>query len=195
MPVIALDTLAARIRAAPAGAGDTTTVAVDGPSSSGKTTLAAAVAARLDAAVVHMDDLYPGWDGLAAGARNVADEVLAPLAAGRPARYRRWDWHRGTYGEWVDVPPAPVLLIEGCGSGSAAAAPYLSILIWVDAPPEVRKRRGLARDGDTFAPHWDRWARQEEALFTADRTRERADLRIDTSRPHEPGTETVVCVP
>jgi len=29
----------------------------------------------------------------------------------------------------------------------------------------VRYERAMARDGDTFRPHWERWAGQEEALL------------------------------
>jgi hypothetical protein len=41
--------------------------------------------------------------------------------------------------------------------------------------------RGIARDGEAFRPHWQRWARQEEQVFGADQNRERADLVIDTT--------------
>ncbi len=192
--LLSYDALAARVRAALPRAGATTVVAVDGPAGSGKTTLAARLASRLDdAPVVHMDDLYPGWDGLAQAAAAVASQVLAPLAEGRPARYRRWDWHADRWAEWVDVPAAPILVVEGCGSGSTPGAPYLALLLWVEAPHDVRLARGLERDGDAFRPHWERWARQEDALFAAERTRDRADLRIDTASPipHDPLREVV----
>ena len=67
----------------------TPVVCVDGPAGSGKTTLAAALAASRPAAtVVHMDDLYPGWDGLPhVGAQLTS--LLEPLAERRPGRYRR----------------------------------------------------------------------------------------------------------
>ncbi|WP_199701021.1 uridine kinase family protein [Jiangella rhizosphaerae] len=194
MPVLSYDALAGRIRGLAPRAGSTTVVAVDGPAGSGKTTLAARLASRLDdAPVVHMDDLYPGWDGLARAAAAVAAEVLEPLAAGRPARYRRWDWHADRWAGWVDVPPAPVLVVEGCGSGSTPGAPYLALLLWVEAPHDVRMARGFERDGDAFRPYWERWARQEAALFAAERTRERADVRIDTASPvpHDPSREVV----
>ncbi|WP_454229155.1 uridine kinase family protein [Propioniciclava flava] len=77
---------------APPRCGATRVVAIDGLSGAGKTTLASLVAARLGAPVVHMDDLYPGWDGLAAGVAYLVDAVLRPLAVGEPARYRAWDW-------------------------------------------------------------------------------------------------------
>jgi len=39
---------------------------------------------------------------------------------------------------------------------------------------------GMSRDGDSYAPHWRRWADQEDRLFAAEGTRARADLVIDT---------------
>ena len=39
--------------------------------------------------------------------------------------------------------------------------------ILVKAPDELRYRRAIDRDGETYRPHWERWAAQEEALFAA----------------------------
>jgi hypothetical protein len=128
-----------------------------------------------------MDDIYPGWDGLAASVPMLVNDVLAPMTAGEPAAFRRWDWARDEPAEWQAVPEAPVLVVEGVGCGSRRAAPYLSLLIWVDAPTDLRRHRGLARDGETYKPHWDRWARQEEELFAAEGTAARADAIIKGS--------------
>ncbi len=168
-------------RRARARCGDTVVVAVDGPSGSGKTTLAGQVAQRLPAGIVAMDDLYPGWDGLAAAVGLVTRQVLEPLAQGRPAAYRRWDWERGEWAEPVDVAPERFLVLEGCASSVLPAGAYAAVRVWVDADPAVRMRRGVERDGEAYRPHWERWARQEAALFAADRTRERADLLVDTT--------------
>ena len=46
--------------------GTTKVVAVDGPSGSGKSSLCEGLAAVTGGVVVHLDDAYPGWDGLAA---------------------------------------------------------------------------------------------------------------------------------
>jgi hypothetical protein len=40
-------------------------------------------------------------------------------------------------------------------------------------------RRGVERDGDAFAPHWEAWARAEDDHFAAENTAERADLTVD----------------
>lgn len=190
MPILPLAQLATRIAQSPPYAARTRVVAIDGPAGSGKTTLAARLAGLLDAPVVHMDDLFPGWDGLAEAAGKLVDWVLEPLANGRHAVYRRYDWDEGAYAERVAVPESEILIVEGCASGSTAAAPYLSILLWIDAPHDVRMARGLARDGETFAPHWERWAAQENVLFRTERTRERADLVIDGDPHVRHDTET-----
>lgn len=183
MTSTSITSIADRIRDSPPRAGETVVAAIDGPAGSGKTTLAVQLAGALNCAVVHMDDIYPGWDGLAEAATLVADQVLKPLAAGGQPRHRKWDWANNIYAEWVDVPVEPILLIEGCGSASLRGAPYLSLIIWVDAPHDLRMKRGIERDGDTFRPHWKRWARQEDELFAAERTRERADIVIDGTIP------------
>jgi uridine kinase len=162
--------------------GGTRIVAVDGPSGSGKSTLGTAVGDALAAPVVHMDDIYPGWDGLAEAVPLLTTQVLAPLADGRPAAYRRWSWVRH---EWspqaVPVPASPLLVLEGVGSSVRPAGDYASVCVWVEAGREVRFRRGIDRDGEAYRPHWERWARQEDALFAADRTRDRADVVLDTT--------------
>lgn len=179
--------LAERVRATPPRCGGTRLVCIDGPSGSGKTTLAARLAAALgDPPVLHMDDLYPGWDGLAAAVPLLHDQVVAPLVAGRPARYRRYDWHRGTFGQVHDVGTPPVLVVEGAGCGARVVAARAVLLVWIEAPRAERYRRGIARDGETYRPHWERWARQEAAHFTAEGTAARADLRVDGAPP--PGT-------
>lgn len=160
--------------------GGTVVLAIDGPSGAGKTTLAARVAWRLGCPVVHMDELYPGWAGLAAGIARLDAEVLTPLAAGRPARYRVWDWSADAPGAERVLPPPALLVVEGCGASVGAAGERAALRVWLDAPTAVRRARGLARDGEVYAPFWDAWAAQEEAVFTADATRARADLIVST---------------
>jgi cytidylate kinase len=192
--VLALAELAARVRDLPVPAGACRVVAVDGRAGAGKSTLAPRLATLLPAPVLSMDDLYPGWDGLAAAVPALVGDVLEPLAAGRPAVHRRWDWAADRWGDPVALPWHPFLVVEGVGSGARLAAPYLALLVWMDAPDDVRKARALARDGDVFRPYWERWALQEEALLAGERTRDRADVVVDAAAdlPYDPETEVVV---
>jgi uridine kinase len=159
-------------------------VCVDGPAGSGKTTFADAVveAARRRAttvALVHMDDLYAGWNGLADAGRRVLDQVVAPLTAGAPAAYSRYDWHEKKYAEQVPVPETELLVIEGVGSGDPAYARHIGVLVWVWAPAELRLERGLERDGRDLEQHWRQWMGDEGRLHSRDRTAQRADVLVD----------------
>jgi len=82
----------------------------------------------------------------------------------------------------VVLEPTDFLVIDGSGSSVGPARPYAAVGVFVDADPMLRMSRGLARDGDTYRPHWQRWAAQEDAIFAADDTSARADLVIDTTR-------------
>jgi cytidylate kinase len=162
------------------------TVLVDGRSGAGKSTLASALAARTGAALVRLDDVYPGWDGLAAGAEAVRRDLLVPRATGRAGAWRRWDWAADGPAERHRVPAGGGLVCEGCGVLTRASAPLADLAIWVDLDPAERRRRALARDGETFAPHWDRWAAQEAAAIARDDPRGLADLVVDGHRLPQP---------
>lgn len=144
---------------------------IDGRSGSGKSTLAADLVRRSAGLVqlVALDDLYPGWDGLEAGVDEALLRVIAPHAAGDRGRWRRWDWVRGAWAEEHTIDPARPLLVEGAGVLDERTAALADVSVWLESPASSRKRRALGRDGDTYRPHWEQWARQEDAHLAAHR--------------------------
>jgi uridine kinase len=169
------------VRARPATLGKGRLVSIDGPAGAGKTTLAEAVAALApEARVIHMDDLYEGWDGLADVSRQMAG-LLRPLAERLPGSYRRYDWDAAAFAETVTVDPVDLLVLEGVGAGCRMHDDLIGLLVWVDAPYELRMRRGIERDGEAFASRWRAWAEAEQRVFAHHRTRQRADLVVDGS--------------
>lgn len=176
--------LAARVRQSRPRLGDVRLIVVDGPAGSGKTTFAARLASVLgNAPVVHMDDLYEGWDGLHARLwQRLESQLLGPLRNGRPARYQAFDWAAGRFAQWVEVPPATALVLEGVGAAALPVDSSAVLRVWVEAPEELRLARGLARDGEALRDEWVRWTALEAAHFAADDTRGRADLVVDGSR-------------
>jgi uridine kinase len=178
--------LGGRLRAAAPRAGRTRVLGIDGRSGAGKTYLAAALARELEAAVVPLEDLYGGWDGLERGIGLLVSAVLEPFAAGRAALVPRYDWAAGQWAEPVPLDPPELLIVEGVGAGARRAAAFESVLVWLESAAGVRKKRALERDGEVFAPHWERWAAQEDAMLARERTPERADMVIG-ARGWRPG--------
>jgi len=179
-PVEQVASVVAVARAALPALGSTVVVAVDGRSGAGKTVLGTAVAEALACPVVHLDEIYPGWDGLADGVALVTACVLEPLARGERAAYPRWDWMRSRPGRTIEVAAGPHVVLEGCGALVPPADRYAAVRVWVDAPTPVRRERALSRDGEAYAPHWDRWAAQEDAVYAGSRPWEDADVLLTT---------------
>jgi uridine kinase len=193
MAVAAYADLATAIRARPARAGTTRVVAVDGPAGSGKSVFAERLAAELLATVVCLDDLTPAWSGPDKEATVLVESVLSPLTSGAEAGYRRFEWPASDNLEWRTVPAEVSLVVEGVGSGSRLVRPYLSLLVWVEAPAALRLARGLERDGEVYRAEWDRWREREDRLFQLERTREFAEIRVDGAPmvAHDPHREYV----
>jgi uridine kinase len=155
-------------------------ICIDGLAGAGKTTLAASLAALTGAPVIHADELLEGWRGLP-GLGETIDAVLRPLAEDRPSAWRRWDWHADGWAETHPIAPAPLLIIDGVGSGAVAYDHLITTLVWVEADRDLRLARGLARDGEGVREHWTQWLDDEAAVHARERTRERADLIYSTS--------------
>ncbi|MGT2426078.1 ATP-binding protein [Amnibacterium kyonggiense] len=170
----ALDRAARALAAAFAAGARRPVVLVDGRSGAGKSTLAALLAPRLGADLVRLDDVYPGWDGLEAGAEQVRRLVLA---AGAP-RYRRWDWAADRPGDWRLLRPGVPLVVEGSGALSRPARGLATSAVWIELDDAERRRRALARDGDAYAPHWARWAEQESAFVRREQPAALADAIV-----------------
>ena len=157
-------------------------ILIDGRAGSGKSTLAALLQNELfregDSLprLIHMDDLYEGWDGLQAGVDYLQRMLLNPIVARRKAEWQEFDWSTEARGRWREFEGGTPLIIEGCGSISRLAAQAASIKIWVEADSEVRYQRWLEREGnDEF---FGRWAAQEVEFYSRERSTDLADLTV-----------------
>ncbi len=181
-------------------------VAIDGRSGTGKSTLAAALAERLDAALIAGDDFYAGGTALrdddpAARAAACIDwtrqrDVLAALRAGRTARWRAFDWDVFD-GRLVDAPttlaPRTVVILEGVYAARPELADLLDLRILAVTQDAEREARLIAREG-TMGP-WERQWHAAEAHYFAEIMRPEAfdlvfhatlgDRHSEASRPDE----------
>jgi uridine kinase len=157
-------------------------VGVDGPSGSGKSTLARRLADRAGAPLIQVDD-FVSWSDFDGWWPRFEHEALQPLVSGRDARYQVRDWEGDEFGTalagFKTVRWAPVVVIEGVTCTRRATVGRLTYAVWVEAPAEVRLQRGLDRDGESHRDLWLQWMDAEGRFFAADRTRERANLRVN----------------
>ncbi len=177
-------------------------LAVDGRSSSGKTTLAARLRHVVaGSAVVHTDDVAWrhsrfGWADL------LIDGVLTPAHAGRPVSFRppRWDEHQRPGA--IEVPAdCPLLIVEGVGAARRETAHLTDAAIWVQADERETERRNLARvgqpgDSPTVQQLRD-WMAEEIPFLASQRPWERAGL-IACGTPRisvDSATELVIAPP
>jgi hypothetical protein len=158
-------------------------LAVDGRSSSGKTTLAARMRETVaGSAVVHTDDIA-WWHSRFGWADLLVEGILMPAHRGQAVAFRppRWAEH-GRKGS-IEVPAGcPVLIIEGVGAGRSEASHLIDALVWVQSDQRETERRNLARVGQPgesqSVQHLREWMAEETAFIAAQRTWERADLVV-----------------
>ena len=164
-------------------------VLIDGPGASGKSTFAQKLqdeifrSTQLAPRIIHMDDLYPGWEGLAAGSRYLHDQILFPLQSKKRADYQIWDWEQNQRGStvepgngWRHFDGGNLLIVEGCGSLSKQTSEFADLRIWLDANREVRKQRWHNRDSGTFDEYFNSWELQESEFFQANDSQALADI-------------------
>lgn len=153
--------------------------AIDGKSGVGKSTMARALAERLDACVIEGDDFYAGGielrsDSAASRAAACIDwtrqrSVLEALATGRTAHWRAFDWDAFD-GRLCDEPtrlePRPIVILEGVYAARPELSDLLDLRVLLVAPDEVRLARLAAREG-RIGP-WERqWHEAEKFYFEA----------------------------
>lgn len=174
-----LERLARELGAVAPSVGPVRLIGIDGHAGSGKSTFTGRLAEALGGGVpvLHLDDIAT-HDELFAWTGRLRQQVLEPLAAGRPARWEPYDWVERRFGPARVLEPAPLVLIEGVGAGRRALRPHLSRLLWMETPREHSWGRGRARDGSALTSFWDGWERAELAHFADDPSRPFADTLV-----------------
>ncbi|GAA3606245.1 uridine kinase family protein [Microlunatus ginsengisoli] len=164
-----------------AGGPGTRWVGVDGLGAAGKSTLAARIAAALPGSVLLPIDHF-GRAALRDWDRDLfVAQVVEPLLAGRPGRYRRWDLVADRGLDWVDVPVGVPVVVEGVSSTDVRLPVPWDLRLWVDASEDVRRARIADRDPPELLARWaaDWWPSEQEYVDAQD-PRTRADAVVSS---------------
>jgi uridine kinase len=149
-------------------------IGIDGLGGAGKTSLSGAIAgARPDVQVVHGDDFYGpeqrDWRSWTAeqGYQRYFDhqrlraELVEPLRLGRPGRFQRYDWGQNALGEWIDVAPHGLVVVEGVYLLRPQLRRAWDLSVFVEVPRDLRAARLHARGQNE--PGWiERWMAAED---------------------------------
>ena len=160
-------------------------IAIDGPAGAGKTTLAheifLALSPKMSVSVIHMDDLYDGWDNaLGEDLTSVLQYLAAQHRNISAAEIRRYNWTTSSFGESETIEPADLLILEGVGSADKSLQDELAALIWIDIDPEIGVKRVIARDGYQVEDEMKKWLGTQQEYFSQHSTREKADFILTT---------------
>ena len=159
-------------------------VLIDGRAGSGKSTFAEALQQQLfrdgESAprVIHMDNIFEGWDGLALGSDYMVRFILQPLTRRETASWQDWSWVKNQRSSWREFSGGTPLIVEGCGSLTERSKEHADISIWLEASEETRRERWIQRE--RHLEKFDFWAAQELDFYAREKSQSLADLVIKT---------------
>ncbi len=165
-------------------------LAIDGKCGSGKTTLAAALAASAAVDVIHLDSFFLP-ENLRTPARfaqpggNVhyerfLDEVLFGIASGQPFSYRHFDCKTLGYTHTLSISNTRPIVVEGSYSLRPEFRPFYTSTVYLYVDDETQTQRILKRNGHVQLQDFlTRWIPRENAYFQAFDIANTADVMVD----------------
>jgi uridine kinase len=126
-------------------------VLIDGRAGSGKSTFAESLQQQLfrdgESAprVIHMDNIFEGWEGLSLGSDYLVRFILNPLSRRETASWQDWSWVKNERSSWREFSGGTPLIVEGCGSLTERSKEHADVSIWLEASEETRRERWLKR--------------------------------------------------
>ena len=163
-------------------------VAIDGPCTSGKTTLAGKLAEIYDCNLFHMDDFFlrpeqrtperfaePGGN---VDYERFQEEVLIPLFSGKPFSYRSFDCKTFTLSDAVPVTHKKLTIIEGSYCNHPSFGDPYDLKIFLTITPELQLQRVLERPQFLHQRFFEEWIPMENRYFDTFQVQKSCNLII-----------------
>ena len=160
-------------------------ILIDGRAGSGKSTFAEKLQQQLfrdgESAprVIHMDNIFEGWEGLSLGSDYMVRFILNPLARKETAYWQDWSWVRNERSSWREFSGGTPLIVEGCGALTERSREHAYLSLWIEAGEETRRKRWLERE--RHLDKFDFWAAHELDFYAREKSKSLADLVIETN--------------
>jgi uridine kinase len=159
-------------------------ILIDGRAGSGKSTFAESLQQQLfrdgESAprVIHMDNIFEGWEGLSLGSDYLVRLILDPLARQETASWQDWSWVKNERSSWREFSGGTPLIVEGCGALTERSKAHADLSLWLEASEATRRERWLKRE--RHLDRFDFWAAQELDFYARERSQSLADLVVKT---------------
>ena len=169
-------------------AGETVTLAIDGPSGSGKSSLAKWLKKVYgDCEVFHMDDFFlppekKSPERLSTPGGNVdwerfLEEVLVPIKEGKPFSYRPYDCGECALSDAVTATPRQLNLVEGVYSLHPALREAYDFKLFLSIDRQEQLQRILERNGPHMQQRFIKeWIPLEDLYFETMSIKDASDL-------------------
>jgi uridine kinase len=159
-------------------------ILIDGRAGSGKSTFAESLQQQLfrdgESAprVIHMDNIFEGWEGLSLGSDYLVRFILDPLARQETASWQDWSWVKNERSSWREFSGGTPLIVEGCGALTERSKAHADLSLWLEASEATRRERWLKRE--RHLDKFDFWAAQELDFYAREKSQSLADLVVKT---------------
>ena len=165
------------------------TVALEGGSASGKTTISSLLKAIYDCTVFHMDDFFlqPHQrtpERIAKTGDNIdwerfLSEILSPLSIGEVIKYKRFDCSTSSLSEEIQISPKNLVVVEGVYSMHPELEKFYDFSVFLDISHKQQRERILHRNSSEFAERFfNEWIPLENKYFEKTQIKQRCDMTI-----------------
>lgn len=166
-------------------------IAIDGPCGGGKSSLAELLAELFPSRLLHMDDYYlplerraPDWEQTPCGNMDLERfrrEALLPAGNGESVLCRPYSCQQGKLLDAIELPAAPLTIVEGSYSHHPLLAPQYDLKIFLHCQRQEQLARLRRREGAHYDAYLQRWIPLEEAYYQTYHILSDCDMSFDNT--------------
>lgn len=156
-----------------------TVIAIDGASSSGKTTLSNELKKREDITLIHVDDFFDeSNEEVGINSARIKEEILLNLCPGKPLIYQKYDCTKKEFIEERIQKVKNIVVLEGVYSANPVLRDFLDAFIFFDISKEEQILRLEKRSKKLLPRFLSEWLPRERRYFQKENVYTNADLIV-----------------